>query len=53
MLKFRMHRCGTIVCFFNDTKGFAISVGSKDIDVFIGRLDNFNFYIYPDMWVEI
>lgn len=52
-MKIRIHNSGTIVCLFNKQQGFAISIGPKDPDVILGKLDDFNFYKYPEIWVEI
>lgn len=55
MLKFRMHNCGTIVCFLNDKIGFALIVSRLDnINlIYVGVLDKFNFHNYPEIWIEI
>ena len=49
-MKFKMHRCGTIVCFFNDIKGFAIKV---NINKYIGIMRYWALLEYKLEWIDL
>lgn len=42
-MKIRIHKCGTIVCYFNNNIGFAIFIGLKDISTpILGKLSYYS-----------
>lgn len=53
-MKIRLYKFGTIACFLDDAKGFAILVNERHTKyVKLGELQDFYYYSYKELWVDL
>jgi hypothetical protein len=53
-MKIRIHKCGTIVCFYNKNTGFAISNGLNDvIPPRLGEIKLFCYDEFKHYWFDL
>lgn len=53
-MKIRIHKCGTIVCFLGNKKGFAISIGLNDkIPPKLGEIKLFCYDEFKHHWFDL
>lgn len=53
-MKIRFYKFGTIVCFLNDAKGFAILMHESHAKYMkLGELQDFFYYRYKEFWIDL
>lgn len=53
-MKIKIHKCGTVVCFLDNKKGFAISIGLNDaIPPKLGEIAIFHYNEFKHYWADL